>query len=121
MPAKRPTPSLPEGNSKRRRMIRVAGALCALICLASSVPVLAENATALITVRLENVSPKGGNLRVSLYDKANYSRPDGEAIVDMVVPAKSPQTDVVFPPVPPGVYAIKMFQDFNKNGEFDFT
>jgi uncharacterized protein (DUF2141 family) len=38
-----------------------------------------------------------------------------------VVAAKAPRTDVVLPPVPPGTYAIKMFQDYNKNAEFDFT
>ena len=74
-----------------------------------------------LTVTVENVSPKGGDLRLSLYDKAHYDGRDGKAVVDMVVPAQSPRTDVVLPPVPPGIYAIKMFQDYNKNGEFDFT
>ena len=76
---------------------------------------------ATLTITVENVSPKGGEIRLSLYDKAGYSGRDGKAIVDVVVPAKSPRTEIVLPPVPPGTYAIKMFQDYNKNGEFDFT
>ncbi len=94
-----------------------AGLLCAAPLSAS-----AQSATAILTVQVDNVSPKGGNLRLSLYDSANYSEGSGgESVVDVVVPAQAPLTNITLPPVPPGTYAIKMFQDYNKNGEFDFT
>ena len=65
-----------------------------------------------LTVTIENIDPKGGELRVALYDEA-------VPIFDSVVPAVAPQTVVTMSDVKPGVYGIKMFQDVNRNGKFD--
>src|ERR1700733_11636005 len=73
---------------------------------------------AVLTVRVENVSPKGGNLRLALYDRARYEA-DGDAVTDRVVPARSGPNLVTFEGVEPGDYAIKMFQDANRNEKFD--
>jgi uncharacterized protein (DUF2141 family) len=120
MLAKRPIPGWPKDKNRMLIKSRAARFLSAALFLFAA-PAMAQTATASLTVDVTNVSPKGGNLRLSLYDKANYEKRDGVAVVDMVVPAKPPRTQVVFPPVPPGTYAIKMFQDYNKNEEFDFT
>ncbi len=73
---------------------------------------------AVLTVRVENVSPKGGNLRLALYDRARYEA-DADPVTDKVVAAKQGANIVTFDGVEPGEYAIKMFQDFNRNGKFD--
>ena len=83
------------------------------------VPMAASAEEAVLTVHVQHVSPKGGNLRLALYDRARYES-DGEAIVDAVVPARpNAANPVTFPPVPPGAYAVKMFQDANRNEKFD--
>ena len=73
---------------------------------------------AVLTVRVENVSPKGGNLRLALYDRTRYEA-DGDAVTDRVVAAKSGPNTVTFDGVEPGDYAIMMFQDANRNEKFD--
>ena len=74
---------------------------------------------AVLTVRIDNVSPRGGNLRLALYDRARYEG-DKDPVTDRVVPAKPGGANVItLDGVPPGDYAIKMFQDENKNEKFD--
>ncbi len=86
------------------------------------VPALARaDEAAVLTVRVDNVSPRGGNLRLALYDRARYEG-DKDPVTDKIVPAKANVTNIVtFDAVPPGDYAIKMFQDENKNEKFDQT
>ena len=38
-----------------------------------------------------------------------------------VVPARPGETIVTLAGIKPGVYAVKLFQDFNRNGEFDMN
>ncbi|MEJ0042714.1 MAG: DUF2141 domain-containing protein [Rhizomicrobium sp.] len=76
---------------------------------------------ATLTVKVEKVSPRGGDVRVALYTRDNYSGADADATIDAVVPAKPGETIVVLKPVKPGIYAVKLFQDFNRNGEFDMN
>src|ERR1700742_593512 len=71
---------------------------------------------AVLTVRVDNPSPRGGNLRLALYDRARYEG-DREPVTDRVVPVSTGANVVTFDPVPPGDYAIKMFQDENKNAK----
>lgn len=82
-------------------------------------PALARAAAdAVLTVRVENVSPKGGNLRLALYDRAHYDS-DDDSVVDKVAAAKPRDNLVTFDAVPAGTYAVKMFQDVNRNEKFD--
>ena len=95
-------------------------ALAAVALLALAAPAFSE-AQAVLTVRVENVSARGGNLRLALYDRARYEG-DKDPVTDRVVPAKAGGPNIVtFDPVPPGEYAIKMFQDENRNEQFDQT
>lgn len=73
---------------------------------------------AVLTVRVENVSTKGGNLRLALYDRTRYEA-DRDPVTDRIVPVKPGVNLVTFDGVEPGEYAIKMFQDQNRNEKFD--
>lgn len=91
--------------------------LCCSLLLCAQAAARADE-QALLTVRVENVSPKGGNLRLALYDRTRYEA-DADPVTDKIVAAKPGPNTVTFDGVEPGEYAIKMFQDANKNGKFD--
>ncbi len=78
-------------------------------------------ALATLTVRVEKVSPRGGDVRVALYDAQNYSLDNADPVADAVVPAKPGETVVALANLKPGIYAVKLFQDFNRNGQFDMS
>jgi uncharacterized protein (DUF2141 family) len=100
----------------------VKRALVFLAVLFAAVPAIAAPPQALgvLTIKVEKVSARGGDVRVALYTEANYAG-DQPAVVDAVVTARPGETIVVMPAVKPGIYAIKLFQDFNRNGEFDMN
>lgn len=76
---------------------------------------------ATLIVKVEAVSLRGGNLRVALYDRTSYEGHDADPVADKVVNAVAPEPIVEFDGVAPGTYAIKMFQDINRNGQFDMN
>jgi uncharacterized protein (DUF2141 family) len=80
-------------------------------------PLAASAAT--LTVKVENIDKKGGELRLSLYDEALWSNDNSEPIVSADVPAVPPETVVVFKDIAPGIYGVKTYQDANRNGKFD--
>jgi uncharacterized protein (DUF2141 family) len=73
---------------------------------------------ATLTIRVQDVLPAGGILRLGLYDAARYPDDDSKPVAAADVPAASPET-VITLHAPPGVYAIQTFQDVNGNGEMD--
>jgi uncharacterized protein (DUF2141 family) len=74
--------------------------------------------TATLTVKVEHVSPKGGDVSLALYTAANYED-DDHPTLDRTVAAEGNGATVVIAGLKPGVYAIKMMQDINRNGKFD--
>jgi uncharacterized protein (DUF2141 family) len=74
-----------------------------------------------LTVKVERVSARGGDVRLALYDQASWPNDDADPVADLVVPAIAPETIATFKSVKPGVYGLKLFQDENRNGRFDFT
>ena len=74
-----------------------------------------------LTVIVGKVSSRGGDLRLALYDRAHWDDDNAPPVKDEVVPARAPQTIVTFQGLKPGIYGLKMFQDVNRNGSFDFT
>lgn len=74
---------------------------------------------ATLTVHVGNISPKGGTLRLSLYDEFTWSSTVDDPLASANVPAAAAQTTVVLKDLKPGVYAIKTYQDANNNGKFD--
>ena len=89
-----------------------------LVCVLA--PAVAAPLAALI-VKVEKVSPRGGDVRVALYTRASYPLDDADPVIDGVVPAKPGETIVTLQGIKPGTYAVKLFQDFNRNGEFDMN
>ncbi len=80
-------------------------------------PLAASAAT--LTVKVENIGKKGGDLHVALYDAASWPNDGAKPIADQIVPAVPPETTVTFENVAPGVYGVKTYQDANRNGKFD--
>jgi uncharacterized protein (DUF2141 family) len=73
-----------------------------------------------LTIRVELVSPRGGILRLGLYDAAGYPH-DKSPVAAADVPATGNEVTVTLKDLPPGRYAIESFQDINGNGKMDTT
>jgi uncharacterized protein (DUF2141 family) len=82
-------------------------------------PARAQDATATLVIHVEDVSPKGGILRLGLYDEARYPDDDSEAIASADVRATPGQTTVTLSNLAPGTYAIQSYQDINSNDKMD--
>ena len=95
--------------------------VCAFSCLAG--PTSADPATggpvANLTIRIENVLPSGGILRLGVYDQAGYPDDNSTPIASADVTAVSGETTVTLRNIPPGIYAIEVFQDVNSNNKMD--
>jgi uncharacterized protein (DUF2141 family) len=97
----------------------VLGSFLMILQLTATAP--AGEQTAILTVKVENVSKKGGDVRLGLYERGSWSNDKAEPGAGAVVPAVAPETVIVLRNLKPGTYGAKLFQDFNRNGEFDFT
>jgi uncharacterized protein (DUF2141 family) len=90
----------------------------AVFCLA--VAARAEEPATLV-IHVENISPKGGMLRLGLYDQAHYPDDDSTPVASADVAARFGETVITLNNVPPGTYAIETFQDVNANNKMDTT
>jgi uncharacterized protein (DUF2141 family) len=75
--------------------------------------------SATLTIRVENVLPAGGILRLGLYDAARYPDDNSRPIASADIPAVTGETVVTLHNVPVGIYAIQTFQDVNGNDKMD--
>lgn len=83
---------------------------------------MAAQATAAdLTIRVENVLPAGGVLRLGLYDASLYPDDNSKPIASADVPAIGGETVITLHGIAPGVYAIETFQDVNANNKMDTT
>jgi uncharacterized protein (DUF2141 family) len=89
--------------------------------LAPAVARAADDARAVLTVKVDHIAPRGGNLRLAIYDEKSFADDNTVPVLDKVVTATPPVQTVTFEGVPPGTYAIKMFQDANRNEKFDMN
>lgn len=98
-------------------------ALAGALALAASLLCAAQAAapTATLVIKVEKVSPRGGDIRVALYTDKTWSDDNAADIRDAVVPARTGETVVTLAGIRPGIYGVKLFQDFNRNGQFDMT
>jgi uncharacterized protein (DUF2141 family) len=103
----------------RSRSISIRFALLLAAPFLFAAPVHAEE-TATLTVKVERVSKNRGNIRIALYDGANWGGTNGAPAAGTVVSAIPGETILVLKDLKPGVYAIKTFQDENKNEKMDF-
>ena len=91
-----------------------------LFCMAwPAGPAWAAAASANLTIRVENVLPEGGVLRLGLYDAARYPDDNSKPVASADVPATPGETVIMLHALPPGVYAIQTFQDVNANDKMD--
>lgn len=96
------------------RALLIAGLLAL-----SSLAVQAQDSGTSLTIRIENVSAKGGILRLGLYDRTSYPDDNAKPAAFADVPAQAGETIVTLKNLTPGVYALEMFQDVNANGKMD--
>ena len=82
-------------------------------------PARAQEPTATLVIHIEDVSPKGGILRLGLYDQARYPDDDSTAMASADVRAEPGQTTVTLNNLAPGTYAIQAYQDINSNDKMD--
>lgn len=90
-----------------------------IVALPAAITATLPATAASLVVRVKDIDPKGGTLRLSLYDEFSWSAATDEPIASANVPAVTPETIVTLSDIKPGVYGIKLFQDFNNNGKFD--
>jgi uncharacterized protein (DUF2141 family) len=98
--------------------------LCALpasvAALLTLVPARAET-PADLTIHVENVSPRGGILRLGVYDESRYPDDESKPVAFADVKALPGRTTITLHGIAPGTYAIEAFQDINANGRMDMT
>lgn len=92
--------------------------LAAMLLAAALAPAQAQTGKATLVIHVQGVSPKGGILRLGLYNEAGYAK-DGDTVTSADVKAETPQTTITLNNLAPGIYAIQAFQDFNANGKMD--
>jgi len=75
----------------------------------------------MLTVTIRNVTGKGGDLRVGVYDKATFVVRGSKPVAGQVVPALPGTMSLTFSGLQPGEYGIKVLQDVNRNGKMDIS
>ena len=90
-----------------------------LLAVVLVAPARAQEPTATLVIHVQDVSPKGGLLRLGLYDEARYPDDDSTPVASADVPAVTGETVITLNNIPPGVYAIETFQDINSNNKMD--
>jgi uncharacterized protein (DUF2141 family) len=104
-------------HSRKRR----CSALAFVAWLAACGLAYAGGETAALIVKVEKVSPRGGDIRLALYDANSWPNDAADPVIDAVVPARPSETIVVLKGLRPGTYGAKLFQDANRNGKFDMN
>lgn len=105
-----------QGVAKLRNLHHFLLPALAVFCLA--VPARAEEPATLV-IHVENISPKGGMVRLGLYDQARYPDDNSTPVASADVPARFGETVITLNNVRPGTYAIETFQDINSNNKMD--
>ena len=75
---------------------------------------------ATLTITVRHIIDAGGDLKIGVYDAANYAMKGGVPVARKSVHARGPMMSFTFDDIPPGIYAAKVLQDVNQNGNFDF-
>ena len=96
----------------------LAGVAIALSSLSAQAGDLAP-ATASLTITVRNIADAGGDLRIGVYDEANFATKDGVPVARKVTHARGAKMTITFDDIAPGTYGAKVLQDLNRNGQFD--
>jgi len=91
------------------------------MALFAAAPVQAQEPVsgATLVIHVQDVSPKGGMLRLGLYDEARYPNDDAEPVAAADVKAELGENTITLHNVPVGTYAIEAYQDVNSNDKMD--
>lgn len=82
-------------------------------------PAQAQDEAATLVIHVHNLSPKGGVLRLGLYDQARYPDDDAAPNASADVRAQEGDNVITLTNLAPGTYAIQAFQDINANNKMD--
>ncbi|HKU54677.1 MAG TPA: DUF2141 domain-containing protein [Rhizomicrobium sp.] len=82
-------------------------------------PARAQDAAATLVIHIQDVSPKGGILRLGLYDEIRYPDDESTPVASADVRAEPGLTTITLNNVAPGTYAIQTYQDLNSNAKMD--
>jgi uncharacterized protein (DUF2141 family) len=101
--------------------------LCAALALAVALPASCQSAPAAsagqgytLTLYVDGVDAKGGNVGVLVFNSPNgWAEDRTVALKDITVPAQQGTTKVVIPGLAAGEYAIAVVHDVNKNHKLD--
>jgi len=80
-----------------------------------------QRASATLVIHVLDMSPKGGILRLGLYDEAHYLDDNAVPVASADVRAEIGETVITLNKIPPGTYAIETYQDINSNRKMDTT
>jgi uncharacterized protein (DUF2141 family) len=73
-----------------------------------------------LLVTLEGLKAGKGNIRVAVFDEGHREEfPEGKHLYGAVVPAEKEKVTVAIANIPPGQYAVAVFQDLNENEKLD--
>jgi len=115
--------TLGAGNRAGLRRFSLLGTALALVgwmLLAAGASARAQTpGAAILVIHVQGISPKGGTLRLGLYDEARYPDDDATPVASADVKAEMDETVITLTNVPPGIYAIETFQDINSNHKMD--
>jgi uncharacterized protein (DUF2141 family) len=104
------------------RRTSTGGVLVAALVFCAMTPAMtparAQSATATLAIHVRSISPKGGLVRLGLYDAAGYPDDKGP-VASADVPATRGETVIVLKNLTPGTYAIEAYQDTNSNDKMD--
>jgi uncharacterized protein (DUF2141 family) len=92
--------------------------LVAMLAAGLVAPATAQDQATLV-VHVQDVSPKGGIVRLGLYDEAGYPDDDSKPVASADVQAQPGETVITLHNIPPGSYAIQAYQDVNSNDKMD--
>jgi uncharacterized protein (DUF2141 family) len=98
--------------------LAMAGWMLAVSPAKAQEPVRTQD-SATVVIHVQDVSPRGGTLRLGLYDEARYPDDDATPVASADVRAELGETVITLSNVPPGTYAIETFQDVNSNHKMD--
>jgi len=93
--------------------------LTALLAVVLGAPAWAQDQAATLVIHVQDVSPKGGVVRLGLYDEARYPDDDSTPVASADVQARTGETVITLNNVPAGTYAIQTYQDINSNDKMD--
>lgn len=80
----------------------------------------AADGTATLAVTVLGVSDAGGQIKIGVYDEAGFKARSAVPLAGKSVLARPGKMVVTIDGIAPGTYGVKMFQDVNRNGHFDF-